>query len=170
MKNSTIPIVSMGTITGAFGILGWVKIKSDAEKHDNITKFDTILININSIWKDYRIENFFIKENFLYVKLKGIDDRDVAMSLRGTTIGIPRDKLPKLQDNEYYQFDLISFSVFNTDNQLLGTVKDFMNNVSHSIMVINNDDSELLIPFINNFIINVNLANKSIIVDWDQSY
>ena len=170
MQNSITPIVSMGTITGAFGILGWIKIKSDAENHENITKFDNILININSVWKDYKIEKFFLKENFLYIKLQGIDDRDLAMSLRGLTIGISRNNLPKLQDDEYYQFDLIGFSVFNTENLLLGTLKDFMNNGSHSIMVINNDINSLLIPFINNYIINVSLPNKSIIVDWDQSY
>ncbi len=171
MLNSNLSIVPMGTITGAFGVLGWVKIKSDSDSPENLTKFDSILIQIDDIWKEYKLIESFSKENFLYVKLDKVSDRDIAMSLKGLTIGVLRDKLPKLADNEYYQFDLIGFSVFNKNDQL-GTVEKFMMNGANSIMVIKikNDLKELLIPFVNKFIIDVNLQNKSILVDWEISY
>ena len=67
---------------------------------------------------------------------------------------------------------LIGCSVYTNEKYLLGKVTNIMRNVSSDILVIKNCKSkeEILIPFIKNFLQEVNLKEKTIKVDWKNDY
>ena len=159
-------IIEMGHITGAFGILGYVKIKTDAD----IRNYKELLLSINGKWVPYKIEKCSFNEVGASVKFATINDRDAAALLRGTLVGLSRDKFPKLPDDEYYQADLIGLSVTNLQNQNLGTVTNIMDTGANIVLVIKDGDLERLIPFVGVYITSVDISKKQIIVDWGLDY
>ena len=57
------------------------------------------------------------------VTVKGIDDRDAAVALRGVELYVSRDKLPKLaQEDDFYYADLIGLKVVSPEGEGLGEV------------------------------------------------
>ncbi|MCX8514718.1 MAG: ribosome maturation factor RimM [Burkholderiales bacterium] len=163
-------IVPMGRIIGAFGILGWVKIKTDTQDYDSLSRYKHLLLYINNNWVNYKVENFFVKENFFHVKLSTVNNRDEAFNLKGVIVGIARKEFPPLAADEFYQTDLLNFTVVNTKNEYLGQVTNFMDNGAGTILVIQDETKERLIPFVQQFIIDVSLPAKQITVDWELNY
>ena len=162
-------LVKMGTIIGAFGIKGWVKIKSDTP--DSFSRYKTVVLITNSQEKKISIEDGFVKDNIFNAKLSGIDDRDQATALRGTEVAVFRSDFPTIKvEGEYYWVDLIGLDVFNQDKIKLGVVENLMETGANDVLVVKSDETQHLIPFIAQYVYNVDLANKQIIVDWGLDY
>jgi len=116
-------------------------------------------------------------------KLVGIVDRDAAEALKGARISIQRRYFPVPDDDEFYWVDLIGLSVINAEGVMLGTVGDLMDNGAHQVLVVREaagpgkDDGteggrvvERLIPFVAAFVVNVDLEDRRVVVDWQADY
>ncbi len=75
----------------------------------------------------------------IIARVAGINDRAAAETLRGTELFIARDALPELADGEYYQADLIGFTVMR-NGEKIGTVAGFQNFGAGDIIELNNGD------------------------------
>ena len=64
--------------------------------------------------------------NVIIARIDGVLDRNVAETLRGTELFVLRGDLPKLNDGEYYQSDLIGFSVVQ-NGKIIGKISCFQN-------------------------------------------
>ena len=160
----------MGRIVGAFGILGWVKVKVDTQDVTSLVNYSSPHLLINDDWVPTKFEKYSTQNDILQIKLKGINDRDQAMALKGVVIGVGRDEFPKLNDDEYYWTDLIGLEVFNLNNERLGIIESLMETGANDVLVIKNDDQQHLIPFVGKHIQTVDLAQRKIIVDWGIDY
>ncbi len=163
-------MVVMGRIVAPFGIQGWVKIKSDTANPESLSTYKELYLLIKDVWVVKTIENFFAKANIFHAKLDHINNRDEALALKGTLVGIPRENLPQLTHDEYYWVDLIGLDVINKNQLLLGKVESLIETGAHAVLVIKDGAQKRLIPFVAQYILDVNLINKQIIVDWEPDY
>ena len=169
MVDNSSRFIPMGTIIGAFGIKGWVKIKSDTPT--SFSRYKTVILLINGEERRITIEGGFVKDNVFNAKLTGIDDRDQACALRGVEVAVLRSDFPTIKiEGEYYWVDLIGLNVFNQDKIKLGVVENLMETGANDVLVIKSDDVQHLIPFIAQYVSNVDLVNKQIIVEWGLDY
>jgi 16S rRNA processing protein RimM len=106
----------------------------------------------------------------LVAELEGISDRDTAESLAGREIAVYRDQLPELPDSHYYWTDLIGSSVYNQDGLELGSIKEMIATGANDVMLVQGD-RERLIPFIQGeYVGQVDLVARRIIVNWDPDF
>ena len=78
--------------------------------------------------------------------------------------------MEKLNDGEYYLFDLIGLKVYEK-NQELGFIKDVITGVyPNDIYVIEKDGKEIYFPALNATVKNVDLENKKIEVENFKDY
>lgn len=170
-KIDTNNLVTMGKVVNAFGILGFIKIRTDTQTTAaSLSNYKTLYLKIRDQWILHKVTKSFANDNILNAKLQGINDRNEAISLKGAIVGIARTEFPKIQDpNEFYWVDLIGLNVVNQENLTLGTVTDLMESGANSVLVVNGEIQHL-IPFVASYIINVDLAQKQIIVDWGIDY
>jgi 16S rRNA processing protein RimM len=109
-------------------------------------------------------------------QLVGVADRNAAESLKGCTVQIPRSRFPALADGEFYWSDLTGLNVVNLQAQSLGMVLGLMDNGAHPILRVGENvdvagtAQERLIPFVDQFVKNVDLAAKTVTVDWGVDY
>lgn len=71
--------------------------------------------------------------------INGFDDRNAAETLRGTELYVARDALPAAADGEYYQADLIGFTVMRGAEKI-GVVDGFQNFGAGDIMELDNGE------------------------------
>ena len=71
--------------------------------------------------------------------------------------------------DEYYWTDLIGLKVINRQQELIGTVDSLMDTGAHSVLVVAGERQHL-IPFVANYVIDVDMQNKCIYVDWGLDY
>ena len=170
-ETNTNNLVHMGQVVNAFGILGFIKIKTDTNATAiSLSNYSNIYLKVKEQWVLYKVTKSFPHDNILNTKLEGINDRNEAISLKGSIVGIPRTEFPKIQDpDEFYWVDLIGLDVINQENISLGKVSDLMESGANSVLVVDGE-TEHLIPFVSAYIIKVDLAKKQIIVDWGIDY
>lgn len=170
-QNTKDNLVIMGTVVNAFGILGFIKIRTDSESSSSsLSRYKILHLQINGKWVVHSVAKSQVHDNILNTKLSGIDDRNEALKLKGCLVAVPRTEFPQIKDpNEYYWVDLIGLTVINKDNATLGKVSSLMDSGANSVLVV---DGELnhLIPFVDAYIINVDLEKKEIVVDWGIDY
>jgi 16S rRNA processing protein RimM len=158
----------VGQINGVFGVQGWVKIFSHTDPRKNILDYSPWWINCKGEWKLINVVDSKVQQGgkTLVAKLENVDDRDVAREYMGCEIAIERSQLVKSQD-DYYWIDLIGCQVITEDGVVLGEVKDLIETGAHDVLRVQGEHSDL-IPFVmEEFIIEVDIANKRIVVDWE---
>lgn len=163
-------LVPMGYVKQATGIKGWIKIKADTEFPDGLMDYPRWFLGKNGNWQEYSPEEGKIAPDGFQAKLAGIDDRTAAETLKGLTIAVLREDFAEPDDNEYYWTDLVGLTVENTNGEVLGTVSGLQESGAHDILVVKGVEKQILIPFVAQFILTVNLAEQYILADWQADY
>jgi 16S rRNA processing protein RimM len=107
----------------------------------------------------------------LIAELAGVTSREAAAALRGAEIGVPRERLPALGENEHYQADLIGMEVVNRNGERLGTLSGFVDGGAHPIASVTDAGGvERLIPWVAGYVDRVDAEAGRIDVDWPADY
>ncbi|ADI30862.1 16S rRNA processing protein RimM [Methylotenera versatilis 301] len=185
-QQTSSSMVVMGRIVAPYGVFGWLKIVPDTEAFDGLFDYDTWWLGKGDDWREMVVETAKTHNDVLVVKLKGIDDRDAALACKGKQIAVPREQLPEAEENEYYWSDLIGLRVKNKQDVDFGLIVDVFETGANDVIavradVIQSEDStvkavakekpqERLIPFIDDVVLEVDLAAKTMLVDWDADF
>ncbi|MDT8407721.1 MAG: ribosome maturation factor RimM [Methylococcales bacterium] len=157
----------LGTITGAFGIQGWVKVFSHTRPPENIFAYTPWILGGGQRHKFLEGRR---QGKILVAHLEGIDSREHAASLRGTSISVEREQLPQAAPGEYYWSDLIGLTAINLSEQELGHVTGLLETGANDVLIVNGE-REYLIPFVQGrHVLSVDLDDKIIRVDWDSDF
>lgn len=179
-------LVTVGYISGAYGIQGWVRVKPYSADADALLGARTWWLDKPEL-RDVEMMQAKHHSGDVVARLMGVAGRDAAEALKGAVVQIARSHFPALSDDEFYWVDLIGLAVENLQGESLGTVGDLMDNGAHPILRIvpmapvapatdvaaPADDkaaAEILIPFVDQFVKSVVMAEKKIVVDWGLDY
>ncbi len=176
--------MTVGYVSGAYGVHGWVRIKPYSADAD-------ALLNVRRWWlgradaagectdvREVEMLQAKLHSGDVVASLMGVAGRDAAEALKGEVVQVSRSHFPALSTGEFYWIDLIGLIVENIQGEQLGVVADMMDNGAHPILRIaplasaepDRAPTEILIPFVDHFIKSVEQAEKKIVVDWDRDY
>jgi len=151
-------LTKVGFILKPQGIRGEIKVRPTAQAIQNFVKFTDLIIGGIS----YPVKNIALRQGYLYISLKGIDDRNAAELLRNKEIFADIKEEP-LTKGAYYIKDLIGCEVFKSGN-LLGSISDVLSHGAADVIVITGK-KEIMFPHIKGIFRTVNLLTKRIDVD-----
>ncbi|MBO4576486.1 MAG: ribosome maturation factor RimM, partial [Neisseriaceae bacterium] len=137
---------------------------------DGLMDYQRWFLGRNGNWQEYTPESGKLAPDGFQAKLVGIDDRTSAETLKGMTIAVLREDFAATDDNEYYWTDLVGLTVKNPQGEILGVVSGLQESGAHDILVVKGAEKQILIPFVAQFILTVNLSEKLIIADWQADY
>ncbi len=105
----------------------------------------------------------------LVVELEGVSSVEQARTLRGAKILLPREALQAPDDDEYLYVDLVGCQVLDEGDRCLGRVREVFEAGASDVLVVRGDGQERMIPMVEPWIQDVDLARKVIRVqDADQ--
>lgn len=148
--------ILVGKIVAPQGIRGEFRVQTYTASPMDFQKFE-ILCDCCAPDTFHFVRRLNPTSDVIVAKIDGINDRTAAEGLRGTQLFITRDALPETLDGEYYQSDLIGFTVVR-DNRELGRVACFQNYGAGDIIELDNGD---MVSFLG---ADVDMANKIITV------
>ncbi len=170
-RASATDLVIMGRVVAPYGVLGWLKIHPDTQQFEGLLEYKTWWVGKDNDWRELAAMNAKVHNDVLVVKLQGIDDRDAAVACKGKQIAVPRALLPKLENDEYYWSDLIGLNVKNLQEIDFGKIIDvFATGANDVIAAKSESGQERLMPYIDGVIIKVDMAAKTMLVDWDADF
>ena len=107
-------LVCLAKIVAAHGIRGEVKLKSFTSDVKDFASYGKLSNKDQTRFFEVKITGF--AKELVRAKIKGVDTRNDAESLKGTELYISRDKLPALKNDTFYQTDLIGLKVLEKSN------------------------------------------------------
>jgi 16S rRNA processing protein RimM len=160
--------VILGRVSGLFGVKGWVKVHSYTDPREAILNYPDWLIELDGRWQPLKVEEGKPHGKTVIARFEGVKDRDTAVEYMNAQIGVQRDNLPQTGDGEYYWSDLEGLSVVRKDGDVLGKVAYLLETGANDVLVVQEGDREVLIPFVTGDVIKeVDLAKGEISVDWE---
>lgn len=99
--------------------------------------------------KKFEISSISLRQGFLYVKFEGIDDRNMAESLRGKRIMLDKDLIKNaLEEDELLVDDLIGMVLYDKDGNLVGQIVDVENYGATFNFIIDCNGRTVQTPFV----------------------
>ena len=162
--------VTLGRISGAYGVKGWLKVHSETDPIQNIVRYKPWFLQQNNQWHEYAVIQGRKHGKGVIVQLEDCADRDKAESLKGCQIAIQRDQMPNNENDDFYWTDLEGLLVKTLEGDELGRVSHLFETGSNDVLVVKGD-KERLIPFIRDQVIeSIDLETQLIVVNWDKDF
>lgn len=162
--------ISVGKISGLFGIKGWVKVFSFTDPRENILAYSPWLLKKGDETRSVNVVDGQLQGKTIVAQLYGVNDRDQAANLMGWDVFITQDQLPKAAKGEFYWSELIGLNVETIDGVQLGVVDSLLETGANDVIIVQGE-RERVIPFLQGqTIINVDLDAGKIVVDWDPEF
>lgn len=168
-------LIVLGKIVSVHGIQGAVKIYSFTDPIDNILDYKEWILRKADEAFSVRLEQGRLQGKILVAQLENLTDRDQARNLVDYEICIPIDQLPELNNSEYYWHQLLGLKVITLQGQLLGCIDHLLETGANDVLVVKPcvssiDNKERLLPYIDQCVLSIDLANGEVKVDWDAEF
>jgi 16S rRNA processing protein RimM len=159
--------IKVGYVARPHGVDGTVLIIPDIDEPSVFESMNLVrLQNVQGGLFPARIESARIqqqgKRSTIFVKFSHISDQNKARELKNMPVFVNKEILEGFYRKQSESSRLISFVVRDEENHKVGTVEDVFDNPAHPILTVADVDGELLIPFVDEYIAEID-DEKSII-------
>ncbi len=154
----------LGKIAKKFSFKGEVLIYLDTDEPDLYENLESVFVAFNENLVPFFIESSKIhKNNFLRTKFEDIENEEDADKIIGCEVYLPLNMLPKLEGNKFYYHEVEGFEAIDQRLGSFGTISKISDNGIQALFEITNGDKTILIPVIDEFIVEVNKKDKYIL-------
>ncbi|MEO6695528.1 MAG: ribosome maturation factor RimM [Ignavibacteria bacterium] len=165
--------ISIGKIVKPIGIKGNLKViyftdfperfnKLDKIKLFDETKDEFVINKINNEF-DFVISDVRLFDKYVNMRFEGYDNINISKELVPLVLMIHENDRVKLTEG-YYVYELTGLDVYDKD-KFIGKVGKITNYGSGDLLSITENGKEILIPYKNEFVTNINIKSKRIDVD-----
>jgi len=165
----------LGKVSKPFGLKGEVRVRPYNPQSETFELVNTLYLRSpQGELKEYQINRVRRHQDCFLIKFQGVDNRDQAEQLRGCEVLVPKHQLASCQEGEYYWYQLLGLKVKNEAGELLGEVirieetNPYLD--GNDVLIIKSECQEVMIPFVEEVVKEVNLEKGEIIITGLEDY
>ena len=152
----------LGKIVSKFSFKGEILLKLDSDEID-FKKLKTIFLEIDGAIIPYSIDNIKLhKSSLLRIRFENINNEKKANKIIKIKTYLPIKDLPKLNGNKFYYHEITNFMVLDLTLGEIGKVLKVNDQTSQPIIIVINNNSEIMIPLVDDFLIDINRDKKTL--------
>jgi 16S rRNA processing protein RimM len=142
-------LLEIGRIVRPQGLSGRVRLRSYLQTEDTLDGVAEVSVGREGREAvSFPLEAVQARRGALILKLKGIEDRDAAERLSGSSVWILAGKMKALPEGEYYWREIIGLSVVTEEGMPLGRISAVFPTGSNDVYVCRGGAEEILLPAI----------------------
>ncbi len=150
---------NIGQIVNVVGIKGELRVYPLTDYKERFEEIESVIIQE----QNYEIENVRYHKGLVILKLKGIDNRNIAENYKMNYVKIDRKDARVLPEDTYYVADLVGCEVYTTEGEYIGVLIDVIQNSAQDLYEVETQESkQVLIPAVNEFIKEVDVEKHLI--------
>lgn len=156
----------LGKIVKKYSFKGELILKLDTDEPEIYENLSAIFLDMGKTLVPYFIENsLFQKGNHMRIRFEDVYSEDEAELLLKRDAYLPLNLLPKLKGNQFYFHEVTGFTLEDTNKGEIGIITSINDLSAQPLFVINNGNTEILVPMVDDFIIKIDRINKKVIVN-----
>lgn len=153
----------IGVIANTHGIKGEAKVFPTTDEPKRFSKIKKVYLVKNGTETESKIVTARYFKNLVICKFEGIDTPEAMRLYKTADIFVDRKDATPLKEGEHYIADLIGLNVLTEEGEPLGIVENIFPTGANQVMEVKRlDRKNLLIPYIKQFIIEVDLEMRTI--------
>jgi 16S rRNA processing protein RimM len=158
-------LLEIGRIIRSHGLTGRMKVLSYLESQDVLDNLTEVLVG-RSVQEaeTLLLDSVQTGRECFILKLGGIEDKDAASRLVGSSLWMPLQKMKKLPDGEYYWHDIIGLEVVTEEGRILGRIESVFPTRSNDIYVCRGNGKEILLPAIEDVVRKIYMDHRMMVV------
>ncbi len=156
----------IGTIVSTHALKGEIKIYSTTDFRDERYKIgNKLYINKDNDMIEVTVKSHRRHKEYDLLSFEGYEDINRVLPFVKSKIYVNENDLTELSEDEFYYHELFDCEVYH-GNDYIGKITDVVNYGASDILVIHNENGkEIMIPFVDDFIKDVDIKNKRINID-----
>lgn len=163
-----VEYLEVGKIVNTQGIKGEVRVMSltDApeERYQKGAKLTVFLKDQEPI--ELTVASHRKHKNFDLLSFEGYPSINDVEVFRDSILMVPKTELSKVNEDEYYYYEIIGLSVYEENGEKLGEVKEILSPGANDVWVIQRKGkADALIPFISSVVKKIDLENQKAYVE-----
>ena len=156
--------VCVARIGAAHGVRGAVRLWTFTEDPLAVKDYGPLMTKDGT--RQFEVTHAREAKDHLVATFKGVATRNDAERLNGIELYVPREKLPAVDDGEYYHTDLIGLAAVNEAGEPLGRVIAIHNfGAGDIIEIAPAKGATLLLPFTNAVVPTVDIAGGRVVIE-----
>ena len=156
--------LEVGKITNTHGLMGEVRVQPWADSPEFLCKFKKLYLDDQGSWS-IKVEHARVHKNMAIMKLENITDIPSAVSLKNAILYINRDDV-KLPEGSFFIADLMGLEVRDAaTGEVLGNIADVLDMPANNVYVVRGGKREILVPAVDAFVAETNVAEGFIRVN-----
>ncbi len=157
-------MLRVGKIINTHGIKGDLKVLPLTDYAERFEELDWVYMDGNN--EKFYIRNVKYMPTVVLLSFKGYGDISSVEKFRGKYLLIDESQRRVLPEDTHYIADIIGLDIYTVENEHIGKVKDIIQTGSNEVYVIEDEnDKEILIPAVREFILEICLEEGKIIID-----
>lgn len=162
--------IVVGKVGAPYGVKGWLKIHSFTEPPQKILQYPDWQLLLQGRWQLITIAQSQLQGDRIVVRFADVIDRDVAARYTHASIAVPKQQLAALPKGQFYWHDLLGLNVFNKANVYFGQIDHILETGANDVLVVKGERQRLIPWVLSQVILQVDLVNKKLLVDWDAEF
>jgi 16S rRNA processing protein RimM len=159
---------NVGKIVNTHGIKGEVRVISRTDFADERYKIgNTLYIFMDNALEpiEVKVKSHRVHKSFDLLSFEGYDNINLVEKFKGALLKVPESQLGELEEGEYYFHEIIGCTVVTENGEAIGTVKEILTPGANDVWVVKGKGGkEILIPYIADVVIDVNVKEKTITI------
>lgn len=166
MKREDGVTFEIGYISRAHGLAGEVVVRTHDPSSEVLNEVERLHLRLKSGQERVHAiaELAEAPGGDLRVTLKGVQGRDAAQGLVGSTVSVFKAELAPPDEGEVFQGDLVGLEAFTLEGQRLGVIDHVWNTGPVPNLVIRDGEKEWLVPYAHEFVREVDVPGKRVVV------
>jgi len=159
----------VGQVDGAHGLQGEIKVKLLTDDPHRFDQLDQVFLGVDDEEPTARkFWGYRLHKDRALLQLEGCNDRATAQALRGLLVQVPVEDAIPLDEDEYFEHQILGLSVWTVDGTCLGIIDEIIYTGANEVYVIQDPTPgrpEVLIPAIKDVVLEVDLDAGRLTVD-----
>ena len=165
MSTSEIELFHFGTIVGTHGIKGDLKVRPLTRESTALCDASEVYLQADSVENRHVPIRAVPHKGNILLRLKGYENINLVSTFVGCEVLMLRSELPELESDESYWQDIQGLEVIDQHYGNLGSIEDMFTTAAHDIYVVQGPFGEVLIPVVDQFICDVDIAGNRMMVN-----
>ncbi len=161
--------LAIGRVVGVHGVRGELKVEILTQDPQRFGQLERVFVGLEGEEPvPWPLEAYRLHKGRALLKLAQCDDRNTAETLRGYLLQVPLEEAIPLEEDEYYEHQILDLDVWTVAGEHLGRVADIIYTGANEVYVVRSVAPvlrEILIPAIEDVVLEVDLEAGHLVVE-----
>ncbi|MEM7482595.1 MAG: ribosome maturation factor RimM [Acidobacteriota bacterium] len=165
--SSDSEMIAVGRIVRPHGVRGEASVEALTENSARWKKGSRLRLHFRDRPPERTLEvaSSRVHRERILVRFAGVEDRDAVEKLRGGWLSVARGEVPPAEAGSFYQFELIGCTCRDTEQGHLGEVVEVVEDGGGFLLIVDDGERRVPIPFARDLLAEVNVAGGEIVVN-----